>query len=97
MKNVKQPTVSVHKMDVSRYNVLPGQVLYYQTGAIRVLFEVANDPKAALTNMVTIEPGSCLYLSTGITPIAVKQINKAELSWPTQIELANYRTTSTGI
>lgn len=97
MKNNEQPSVSVHAFNISRYNVLPGMILFYQVGCIRVLFEAAYDPKTAFNNEVTIEPGSCLYLSGKKISLKERTISKLRLSWPTTSEINKYRRESIGI
>ena len=107
---MQQRLVASHKFDLSKYNVLFGEVLIYSAGYNYYIFEVGFGASSLLSKHVTIEPGSMCTIETRfkspggtflylIKPSKRKlgSISLKQCSFPTQEEYNTYREIKVGI
>ena len=110
---MQQRLVAGHRFDVSKYNVLFGEVLIYSNEYSYYIFEVGFGASSLLSRHVTIEPGSALilkykrYEKIGAEFLDLRKPSKEEeisgsislkqCSFPTQEEYNTYRAIEVGI
>ena len=102
---MQQRIVVSHKFDVSRYNILMGEVLFTSVGPYYNLFEVAYGASSLLTKSVCIEQGSVVKISgkEGIKPVSSEaltstgSISLKDCSFPMQYEFDWYKKLKIGI
>lgn len=103
---MQQRLVASHKFDLSKYNVLFGEVVVYSYYYTSYIFEVGFGASSLLSKHVTIEPGSAYIIKYSDVHVMIKpprgkeisgSVSLAQCSFPTPSEYNTYKAIEVGI